>query len=178
MSIIINIIEKQFTVPVTHEIEPVWAKKVERWFQLDEVSIAICNGLYEWLKQNEIILAPSIILNATIEGCHLADARFAMGGGESPALFVYTLPSIIVGVAAQYLSWKGPSFNFTGQNSWSNAVSFGDQWIASQKQNSIVWIIQVERDPTLINFRKVRFMQKITQAIQVIQNEGYKNEYE
>ncbi|HRO67092.1 MAG TPA: hypothetical protein PL182_05975 [Pseudobdellovibrionaceae bacterium] len=88
---------------------PVWAHKVDRWHQLDEVSFAFCEALSRWndLKEEP---KPDLILLALEGASNVADSDFVRSGARSPAKFVYTLPNICMAVIFQFLNLKSRVF--------------------------------------------------------------------
>lgn len=157
----LKIIEKIFTVPTQIKEEPPWAGQVERWFQLDADGMAICMALEKWLAIEGVHRFPDMIVQASLSGSHVADLDFVNSGADSPAKFVYTLPSIAVGVMAQFLSWKGFSFNFTGAQSWELAEQFVQGWMGSSSgdKGKVVWVFSVRESSISELQRLIRFKQ-------------------
>jgi hypothetical protein len=164
----VKTIDKTFKVTISQNAEPAWASKIDRWFQLDSDSNAICSALDIWLQHTEVNTSPHLILQASTFGSHIADIDFVRCGSESPAKFVYTLPNVVVGVLAQFLSWKGPTFNFTGTESWVQAERFAHQWLNTNherkhEESSLIkpcaLIFQIGHDPNSNQFRHVRLKQ-------------------
>lgn len=144
----INFIEKTFIVSCNRNLEPPWSKRLDRWFQLDEESFALCNALECWLNIPGVCPNPSTILHSSPQGSWQSDIDFVRSGAESPAKFVYTLPSIPMGILAQFLSynnhpWRGSMFNFTGKNSWEQLELFSECHLSNQNQFKLK-----EQDPT------------------------------
>ncbi len=98
-----------------NSFEPVWKNRVDRWYQLDENSFALCEALTAWNlskwfdSQN---LTLSQIFYFIEGGSNLADADFVNADAISPAKFVYTLPNIAISVGLQILNWRGPVYSF------------------------------------------------------------------
>ena len=91
--------------------EPAWSSKVDRWYQLDEVSYAFCEALEQW--QNSEKLGPPDLVILALEGAsNLSDFDFVKSGGQSPAKFVYTLPNICISVIFQSLQHQGKVYCF------------------------------------------------------------------
>lgn len=156
-----KIIEQVFRVPTQIKEEPLWAAQVERWFQLDADGIAICVALEKWLGIEGVYRFPDLIVQASSSGSHAADLDFVKSGADSPAKFVYTLPSIAVGVMAQFLSWKGSSFNFTGAQSWELADEFVQWWMKSSSggPEKKVWVFSIQESSFSELQRMIRFKQ-------------------
>lgn len=90
--------------------EPLWKDRVDRWYQLDETSMAVCSALFEWnLQQRSTQLFDQFIYISDF-GSNLADAEFVAQSPSSPSRFVYTLPSIAPAVINQFLAWSGPVY--------------------------------------------------------------------
>lgn len=89
--------------------KPQWAEKIERWYQLDETSKAICEALYFW-KMNERIQSFEVLYFVSHLGSNAADIDFCRNF-PSPAKFVYTLANIGAAFACQMLNWSGPVYS-------------------------------------------------------------------
>lgn len=167
-----KVFETSFIVPVSASTstKPLWADKVDRWFQLDENGFAICSALEKWLQFSEVHPHPHMIIHASPSGSHLADFDFAQSGAESPAKFVYTLPNITIGVIAQFLSWQGSSYNFTGETSWQQSENFAQEWLLMnskahskpltvESDKTTIWIVSIELILDSPNIRNIRWKQ-------------------
>ena len=92
--------------------EPTWKDKVERWYQLDETSLLLCEAISNWQK-NDLLKPFERIIYLAQGASNLADADFASSSTASPAKFVYTLPNISPSVFIQLLNWSGPVVCFS-----------------------------------------------------------------
>ncbi len=172
-----NLIETSFKVPTTSTQEPSWSTRIDRWFQLDEEGFALCHALVEWQKIPGVVPKPNLIVHASLQGSWQADLDFVRSGAESPSKFVYTLPSVPMGVLAQFLSWNGSMYNFTGESSWEHAENFTQQFITNWKMNEsktrtcssreidlisepfVAWLVCIKRVEGSSQWREVQWKQ-------------------
>ena len=85
---------------------PEWASKIDRWYQLDELSYSFCEAIHNWNYLKEFPQPDQVIL--AIEGaCNVADFDYAHTKPSSPAKFVYTLPNICSSVIFQLIGFQG-----------------------------------------------------------------------
>ncbi|MFZ3231641.1 MAG: hypothetical protein WA160_15640 [Pseudobdellovibrio sp.] len=95
--------------------EPTWKDKVDRWYQLDETSMALCEAVNDWV-QKSIIPKFDHLIFICASASNLADAEFVATGAISPSKFVYTLPNIGPSVVCQLLGWKGQVYCFCAED--------------------------------------------------------------
>jgi hypothetical protein len=85
---------------------PRWAQRVDRWYQLDDASRALCEAFANF----ECLRPPAFVVLSRPAGCREVDTVFAgemalSGGAARPALFVYTLPSVPLSPLLQMQDW-------------------------------------------------------------------------
>lgn len=97
-------------------LEPAWKDRVDRWYQLDETSRALCDAFDNW-KQTHVLRAFDQLIFICQGGSNLADAEFVSSGAVSPSKFIYTLPNIAPSVVCQLLGWQGPVYCFCSDGS-------------------------------------------------------------
>jgi len=113
--------------PQKKSADPLWKDRVERWYQLDETSMAVCSALSEWnLQQRWPKLFDQFIYISDF-GSNVADAEFVAQNPPSPSRFVYTLPSIAPAVINQFLSWSGPVYCLNQTTASSSAWSWAEK---------------------------------------------------
>ena len=98
-------------IDLGNKTEPAWSTKVDRWYQLDEVSYSFCEALHQWNYLSDV-QKPDVILLALAGASNLADFDFVNTGAISPAKFVYTLPNICISVIFQMLGYNGKVYCF------------------------------------------------------------------
>lgn len=97
---------------------PEWKDKIERWYQLDELSYFLCCACFQWLKQDSEFKFDQIYYLFS-KSSNQADAEFVKSQKRlpdnslsfSPSKFIYTLPNIPSSVIAQLLNWKGSIYS-------------------------------------------------------------------
>jgi hypothetical protein len=156
--------------------QPEWKDLVDRWYQLDQTSLALCQGIYNWSKVENRLSTTSAIIYFFDKGSELADRDFVhgiiSGLGASPSKFVYTLPNIPMMIVQQMLKISVPVFNFD-QSSKLNikeitqalSLQFNDLMIISLKNPQIkddeqLWTVQgyfLEKDNHLTTIENVEF---------------------
>ncbi len=93
-----------FSIQADKKLEPAWAAKVDRWYQLDGPSFVMAELAYRLQTEP----SPLALFLSGKEASSLADIDFVNSGASSPAKFVYTLPSVRSSSFCQVLSWTGP----------------------------------------------------------------------
>lgn len=140
-------LEDSWEISKLGQSTPVWADRIERWNQLSPEGMALCESFNRWFYQKQMLEWPDLIVQVCPVGSYYADRDFALSGGDSPSRFVYTLANIPVGLLAQFLNWKGKSFNFTGPSAPIEALEFSEKWL--QKKNgenaNTIWILTLVR---------------------------------
>jgi hypothetical protein len=138
---------KKITVPLQERPEPAWKNKVDRWYQLDEMSYAFCVALHEWNYLNQTTAPPDVILLAIAGASNVADQDFISSGAQSPAKFVYTLPNISASVIFQMLGFSGKVFCF---NKGSETLKFSlDEAATMAKYGKKVWVFASALSPSM-----------------------------
>ena len=112
-------------IDIENKTEPPWSSKIDRWYQLDEVSHAFCEALHRW-NYLEDMPRPDVIFLALPGASNLADLEFAKAGASSPAKFVYTLPNICAAVILQLLGHRGKIY----------CINQGEQTLAFAKNEA------------------------------------------
>lgn len=119
------------------DITPPWSQKIERWYQLDELSFSFCEALHEW-NYLENFKRPEIIFLAAEGASNLADLDFVNAGSQSPSKFVYTLPNIAASVVFQMLNMNGKVFCISeGEKTIAMAEVEAKQFVSMGK---CVWL--------------------------------------
>lgn len=124
-------------VDLLRQQEPAWSHKVERWYQLDEISYSFCEAIHHWgyLQGKE---KPDVIILALEGASNLSDFDFVNTGATSPAKFVYTLPNISISVVFQILGHGGKTYCF---NKGKNTLEFASkEGLEISKTNKSVWV--------------------------------------
>ena len=93
------------------DAEPEWKNKIDRWYQLDEISFALCEAAFAWQQTGNLKSFDELIFLSE-GGSNLADAEFVATQPTSPSKFVYTLANIAPSVFCHFLNWSGPVFCF------------------------------------------------------------------
>jgi hypothetical protein len=124
-------------IEVPSKAEPAWSAKIDRWYQLDEVSYAFCEALHQWDYLKEAP-RPDVIFLALPGASNLADFDFVQSGAVSPAKFVYTLPNICVAVIFQMLGFSGKVYCL---HKGSETIPFAEQEAREMaKQGKKAWV--------------------------------------
>ncbi|MBC7741750.1 MAG: hypothetical protein H7061_06120 [Bdellovibrionaceae bacterium] len=89
--------------------EPIWKDRIDRWYQLDETSFALCDAIASWQEGHKLKSFDEMVF-LSLNGSNLADAEFVATRPASPSKFVYTLSNIGPSVASHLLKWAGPVF--------------------------------------------------------------------
>jgi hypothetical protein len=118
-------------------IEPAWASKVERWYQLDEMGFAFCEALHTWDYLKDAI-RPDLIILAIEGSSNRADKDFVTSGSNSPAKFVYTLPNISAAIIFQMLKVNGKVYCLSNGKDTVNLAAREAQAFAESGKN--VWV--------------------------------------
>lgn len=85
--------------------EPLWAPKVDRWYQLDEP--AYCLTQFVWSIKEKTQKPEGIVL--ACEGAsNQSDTLFASQGATSAQRFSHTLPNVRASSVLQMMDWHGP----------------------------------------------------------------------
>lgn len=94
-------------------IDPIWKNSVERWYQLDQASKALCEFTYHFkaeILEQKKLFNPDVIIFGFQNGSNSADRDFYQSGYQSPSKFVYTLPNIPPQVCQQVLGLSIPTY--------------------------------------------------------------------
>ncbi len=95
--------------------EPAWKDLIDRWYQLDETSFALCEAAFGWQQLNLLKKFDELIFLSP-GGSNLADADFVAMTPASPSKFVYTLANIAPSVLCHLLRWSGPVYCYCPGN--------------------------------------------------------------
>jgi hypothetical protein len=95
--------------PATKNQTPAWAEKIDRWYQLDEISFTLCEAIHAW-DYLKTFTRPDVVLIALLGASNTSDFDFASTGANSPSKFVYTLPNVCASVLFQLLKLDGKIF--------------------------------------------------------------------
>lgn len=94
--------------------QPEWKDLVERWYQLDQSSLVLCQAIYSWSLAETNLKNIEAIIYLFDHGSNVADRDFTQyrdnGSAASPSKFVYTLPNIPIMVVQQMLKISVPTF--------------------------------------------------------------------
>lgn len=94
----------EYKFPIT--MEPEWAGRVERWYQLDAPAYGLTEAY--WRHRENLSIKPEWIFLASAGASNPTDAQFAQSPQASPAKFVHTLPNIRSAALLQVMNWSGP----------------------------------------------------------------------
>jgi hypothetical protein len=138
--------------PLKKSSEPLWKDRVDRWYQLDETSMAVCSALFEWnLQQRWPQLFDQLIYISDF-GSNLADAEFVAQVPPSPSRFVYTLPSIAPAVINQFLAWSGPVYclnqTMASSSAWQWAEKLADSQLKKRSLRTLILVCSLQLNAT------------------------------
>ena len=120
--------------------EPAWAKKVDRWNQLDEAAFSLLQAYWDW---KETLAPPSMIFLASPGASNPTDRAFAQSGAVSPARFAHTLPNTRGTALLQAMGWSGPLICLqNGAQTLSSGLLEG-VWALSKDVRPRVWVLGV-----------------------------------
>jgi hypothetical protein len=122
--------------------EPGWKSKVERWYQIDPPSFALCESY--WQNQDFLKDAPDLILLNSPQASFKTDQNFCKT--LSPSKFVHTLPNVRTSALFQLIPWRGPMMSFVGD--FSQTLSLAQEMSAATPGLRI-WAIHVKEVPHL-----------------------------
>ena len=122
--------------------EPAWRSKVERWYQIDPPSFALCESF--WQNQDFLAKSPDLILLNSPEASYKTDRQFAKT--LSPSKFVHTLPNVRSSALFQLIPWRGPLFSTVGD--FSDTLTWGQEILAKGRYKRL-WAINVKEEPYL-----------------------------
>ncbi len=89
---------------------PVWAPKVERWYQLDRFAYLLPEAFSRW--EEEIGSSrPDCQFLACAGASNFTDQAFVLSQAMSPTKFVHTLPNIRSSSLLAVMGWEGPVFS-------------------------------------------------------------------
>lgn len=139
----------KYTFQFPAQIEPVWSKKVERWYQLDAYAYGLAQAYEVWKEQ--LKLSPELLILASPESSNQTDLLFAQSGAMSPSKFVHTLPNVRGSSLCQVMNWNGPvlciqSDPFTIQLAIQEGIELVDS------MGTPIWILGVTRFPSTSQF--------------------------
>lgn len=122
--------------------EPAWKSKVERWYQIDPPSFALCESY--WQNQDLLAEMPDMILLNSPNASFKTDQNFCKT--LSPSKFVHTLPNVRTSALFQMIPWRGPMMSFVG--GFADTLELGASMLATGSGKRI-WAIQVLETPHL-----------------------------
>ncbi|MBI3556414.1 MAG: hypothetical protein HY074_09145 [Deltaproteobacteria bacterium] len=93
-----------FSFPAQNE--PVWAAKVDRWYQLDACAYGLSQAW--WQLKESLGPRPAFLILASPGASNETDLAFARSGAISPSKFVHTLPNVRASALCQVMDWAGP----------------------------------------------------------------------
>jgi hypothetical protein len=102
---------------------PDWSQKIERWYQLDELSYSFCEAIHHWNHLKDYP-RPDLIVFGLEGASNIADFDFKNTMPPSPSKFVYTLPNICASIIFQMIQYTGQVF-FLHQG--KNTLEFAQQ---------------------------------------------------
>lgn len=127
-----------FDFPAT--VEPAWAAKVDRWYQLDAFAYGLSQAW--WQLQTELSARPSFILLASPGASNETDWNFARGGATSPSKFVHTLPNVRASALCQVMDWAGPMLCLQNDpETLESAIAEGTRMLGAQWP--LIWVMNV-----------------------------------
>lgn len=91
------------------ESEPVWAPKVDRWYQLD--APAFCLTELAW-QLKDVAERPQALILACEGASNQSDFLFSSTGATSAQKFSHTLPNVRASAVLQAIGWSGPVLCF------------------------------------------------------------------
>jgi hypothetical protein len=144
-------------IDLKKKTEPAWSAKVDRWYQLDEVSYVFCEALHQWnyLRDQE---RPEVIFVALPGASNLADFDFVTNGASSPAKFVYTLPNICAAVIFQMLDFSGKVYCL---HQGKNTIAFAQEEARSMAHSGkSSWLFA--SPPALANEHRTVYFESFT----------------
>ena len=122
--------------------EPGWKGQVERWYQIDPPSFALCESY--WQNQDFLNLEPDLILLNSPQASFKTDQLFCKT--LSPSKFVHTLPNVRTSALFQLIPWRGPMLSFVGD--FSETLKLGQELLASGRYRRL-WAIEIKEVPHL-----------------------------
>ena len=120
--------------------EPGWKTKVERWYQIDPPSFALCESY--WQNQDFLANPPDMILLNSPQASFKTDQMFCKT--LSPSKFVHTRPNVRTSALFQLMPWRGPMLSFVGD--FADTLKQGGEMLTTYKR---IWAIQVKELPHL-----------------------------
>jgi len=122
--------------------EPAWKGKVERWYQIDPPSFALCESY--WQNQDFLGEAPDMILLNSPQASFKTDQMFCKT--LSPSKFVHTLPNVRTSALFQLIPWRGPLLSLVGD--FAETLKLGEELLTGGRYRR-VWAIHVKEAPHL-----------------------------
>jgi len=122
--------------------EPKWREQVERWYQIDAPSYALCESY--WQNRDFLKDLPQAVYINSPDCSFKTDQSFCKT--LSPSKFVHTLPSVRTSALFQLLMWRGPMYSFVGEQ--AEILRFAQDDIADGRFKR-VWVIEITELPHL-----------------------------